>query len=99
MSGRIRNFTKGYASLPNALNTPIQGIAADITKLALINLLPKLRSTQAQIMACIHDEILLEVEAGQAEAAKVALEQAMISAGERYLIVVEATIADSWAAK
>ena len=50
-------------------------------------------------MACIHDEILLEVEAGQAEAAKVALEQAMISAGERYLIVVEATIADSSAAK
>ena len=54
-------------------------------------------------MAVIHDEIILEVEASQAETAKQALEQVMVAAGEHYLtqvpVVVEAAIADSWAGK
>ena len=54
-------------------------------------------------MACIHDEIILEVEEAQAETAKLILEQVMVKAGEHYLtdvpVVVEAAIADSWAGK
>ena len=103
LSGRIRHFTKGYASLPNALNTPIQGSAADIIKQALADLPIKLIDTRAQIVACIHDEIILEVEEVQAKTAKQILEQVMVTAGEHYLtdvpVVVEAVIADSWAGK
>ena len=103
LSGRIRYFTRGYASLPNALNTPIQGTAADIIKQALADLPTKLSDTKAQIVACIHDEIIIEVEMEQAETAKMILEKVMVKAGKHYLtdvpIVVEATIADSWAGK
>ena len=55
------------------------------------------------MVACIHDEIILEVEEEQAETAKQILEQVMVTAGEHYLtdvpVVVEAVIADSWAGK
>ena len=50
-------------------------------------------------MVCIHNEIILEVEAEQAEAAKQILEQVMVVAGEHYLtevpVVIEATTVDS----
>ena len=62
LSGRIKHFTQGYASLPNALNTPIQGTAADIIKQALADLPAQLIDTRAQIVACIHDEIIIEVK-------------------------------------
>ena len=100
-SGRVRKYKKGYASLTHALNTPIQGTAADILKRALADLPLQLKATKAQIVACIHDEIILEVEDGQAEAAKMILEQVMVKAGEHYLtdvpVVVESVIAGSWA--
>ena len=103
LSGRIRHFTKGYASLTQALNTPVQGTAADIIKRALVDLGPQLVDTKAQIVACIHDEIILEVEEEQAETAKQILEQVMVAAGEHYLpevpVVGEAAIADNWAGK
>ena len=50
-------------------------------------------------MACIHDEIILEVEVEQAETAKQILEKVMVVAGEHYLtevpVVIEATTVDS----
>jgi DNA polymerase-1 len=47
LSGRIRHFTKGYASLTKALNTPVQGTAADIIKRALVDLGPQLVDAKA----------------------------------------------------
>ena len=102
-SGRVRKYKKGYASLTHALNTPIQGTAADIIKRALADLPAQLNATKAQIVACIHDEIILEVAADQAESAKATLERVMVEAGRHYLpdvpVAVEAAIADSWGGK
>ena len=84
LSGRIRHFTKGYAPLTKALNTPVQGTAADIIKRSLVDLAAELAATEAQIVACIHDEIILEVEEARAETAKQVLEQVMVAAGEHY---------------
>ena len=103
LSGRIRHFTKGYASLTKALNSPVQGTAADIIKRALVDLGPQLAPTGAQMVACIHDEIILEVEEKQAPKAQQILQQVMVAAGDHYLtdvpVVVEATTAASWAGK
>jgi len=103
LSGRIRHFTKGYASLTKALNTPVQGTAADIIKRALVDLTLLLVDTKAQIVACVHDEIILEVEEAQAPKAQQVLRQVMEAAGQRYLpdvpVVVDSTIADNWAGK
>ena len=103
LSGRIRRFSSGYASLTQKLNSPVQGTAADVIKRALVELTVDLARTGAQIVACIHDEIVLEVAADQAESAKAILEQVMVEAGRHYLpdvpVAVEAAIADSWGGK
>ncbi len=50
-----------------AVNVPIQGTAADIYKLAMIALAPKLDS-DTQLLLQIHDELIAEAPAGKADA-------------------------------
>ena len=60
-------------------------------------------NTKAQMVACVHDEIILEVEEEQTPKAQQILQRVMVSAGQHYLtevpVVVEATMADNWAGK
>src|ERR1044071_1442260 len=50
----------------NGKNAPIQGTSADILKRALRLLNDELRETSAQIVNIIHDEIVVEVDEGEA---------------------------------
>ena len=65
-----------------AMNTPIQGTAADIMKIAMINVYNALqeRKISAKIVLQIHDELLLEVKEEDKEVAKEVLKQCMESA-------------------
>src|SRR5687767_8097929 len=84
----------------NGKNAPIQGTSADILKRALRVLNDDLRDTSAQIVNIIHDEIVVEVNEGEAESVAAKVERAMVSAGEEYLhtvpITVESHIASEW---
>lgn len=84
----------------NGKNTPIQGTSADILKRALRLLKDELRDTTARIVNIIHDEIVVEADAGEAEAIARKVERAMCAAGEEYLrtvpVKVETEIADEW---
>jgi DNA polymerase-1 len=84
----------------NGKNTPIQGTSADILKRALRLLKDELRGTSAQIVNIIHDEIVVETDATEAEAIAVKVERAMCAAGEEYVktvpVKVETEIADEW---
>ncbi|MEP6570131.1 MAG: DNA polymerase [Acidobacteriota bacterium] len=84
----------------NGKNTPIQGTSADILKRALRLLKDELRGTNAQIVNIIHDEIVVEADAGEAEDVAVRVERAMCAAGEEYVktvpVKVETEIADEW---
>src|SRR5256714_1733350 len=84
----------------NGKNTPIQGTSADILKRALRLLEDQLRDTSARIVNIIHDEIVVEVDAGEAEPVAEKVERAMCAAGEEYLqtvpVKVETEIADEW---
>ena len=84
----------------NGKNTPIQGTSADILKRALRLLNDELRTTSAKIVNIIHDEIVVEVDADQAEEIARKVEGAMCAAGEEYLetvpVKVETEIADEW---
>ena len=100
--GRRRLIEKPL-ELPTLLNLPVQGTAADITKLALAKILPQLAPFGARIVGCIHDEILLETPTDRAQALARLLSDAMEAAGNESLgevpVVAEASIGQNWAEK
>jgi DNA polymerase-1 len=84
----------------NGKNTPIQGTSADILKRALRLLEDDLRGTSAKIVNIIHDEIVVEVDADEAQDIAQRVERAMCAAGQEYVrtvpVKVETEIADEW---
>jgi DNA polymerase-1 len=84
----------------NGKNAPIQGTSADILKRALRLLNDELRTTSAKIVNIIHDEIVVEVDEGEANDVAAKVERAMRTAGEEYLqtvpVKVEHQIACEW---
>ncbi|HEY0364908.1 MAG TPA: DNA polymerase [Pyrinomonadaceae bacterium] len=84
----------------NGKNTPIQGTSADILKRALKLLKDELRETNAKVVNIIHDEIVVEADADEAEAVAEKVERVMRVAGEEYLktvpVKVETEIAEEW---
>ena len=81
-------------------NSPIQGANADMTKLALIGLHEALQDYDARVVNTVHDEIVVEARADQAEAVCEIVEHEMVKAGEQIItlvpIVADAKIADYW---
>nr|NLD40435.1 DNA polymerase I [Actinomycetales bacterium] len=65
-----------------ALNSPIQGSAADIIKLAMIHVDARLarEGLRSRMLLQIHDELLLEVAAGELEAVTTLLREEMAGA-------------------
>ncbi|MBR6970818.1 MAG: DNA polymerase I [Firmicutes bacterium] len=65
-----------------AMNTPIQGTAADIIKLAMIRTFAALKAEcpEAELILQIHDELILRVPAEQEEKAKNILRESMENA-------------------
>jgi DNA polymerase I-like protein with 3'-5' exonuclease and polymerase domains len=84
----------------NGKNTPIQGTSADILKRALRLLKDELAETNAQIVNIIHDEIVVEADADEAQDVAAKVERIMCAAGQEYLktvpVKVETEIADEW---
>jgi DNA polymerase-1 len=84
-----------------AKNMPIQGTSADILKRALRLLHDDIRETSARLVNIVHDEIIVECDAAEAEMTSGKLESAMRRAGEQFVskvpIKVDIHIADEWA--
>ena len=82
-----------------AMNTPIQGTAADIMKIAMINVYKELKDSKinAKIVLQIHDELLLEVSQKDKEEAKTILKKCMEEAKELDVpLEVELSEGNSW---
>jgi DNA polymerase-1 len=83
-----------------AMNAGIQGLAADIFKIALIRLDRRLRNEglEARIVLQVHDEVLVECPPDEAEAVEQAtLEELMGAANLRVPLKVSAGWGASWA--
>ena len=74
-----RNFQQRSLAERMAMNTPIQGSAADIIKLAMIRAYQDLKNAglKSRILLQVHDELVLEVTKGEAAQAAEIVRQAM----------------------
>lgn len=81
-------------------NTPIQGANADMTKYALVFIYEKLQEYDARLVNTVHDEIVVEARADQAEKVLKMVEEEMVRAGKLVVtavpIIAEPILADSW---
>jgi DNA polymerase-1 len=107
LSGRrryIRDITSANATVRGgaeriAMNTPIQGTAADMIKLAMIRVDHDLRTSglQTRMLLQVHDELLFEVPQNEVANAKLLIIDAMRHALPlRVPIEVEAGVGETW---
>ncbi|WP_019242880.1 MULTISPECIES: DNA polymerase I [Bacillus] len=74
-----RNFNLRSFAERTAMNTPIQGSAADIIKLAMINMSKRLEkeNLQAKLLLQVHDELIFEAPEEEIEILKVIVPEEM----------------------
>lgn len=92
-------FHERSASERIAINMPIQGAAADIIKIAMIDLDRKLleRGLSARILLQVHDELVLEVPHGELEAVLTLSKASMAETYPlRVPLVVDARVGADW---
>ena len=65
-----------------AMNSPLQGTAADIMKIAMIRVDRRLRSMKSRILLQVHDELLIETALEELEAVKQILQEEMSGAAD-----------------
>ena len=94
-----RNFQIKAAAEREAVNMPIQGTAADILKKAMIDLhaaLPQ-HGLRTRMILTVHDELLFEVPAAEAEAAAALVRDRMEHAVTLNVpVTVDIGMADNW---
>lgn len=82
------------------VNMPIQGTSADILKRALRLFHDQIAGTSAKIVNTVHDEIVAESRADEAETVSEILRNAMVQAGTEFIkktpIDVEIRVSDDW---
>ncbi|WP_037368344.1 DNA polymerase I [Selenomonas ruminantium] len=74
-----RNFMQRSLAERMAMNTPIQGAAADIIKLAMIAVYHKLQAAgvKSRVLVQVHDELVLEVVNSEREQVEAILKETM----------------------
>ena len=82
-----------------AMNTPIQGTAADIMKIAMINVYKKLleKKLDAKIVLQVHDEMMIEAPLEEAEQVKEIIKKEMENAIKLNVpLIAEVSEAENW---
>ena len=81
------------------MNMPIQGTAADIMKIAMINVYKKLneKNLKSKLILQIHDELIIEAKKDEKEEVKKILKDAMENAIQlKVPLIVDMCEADNW---
>ena len=72
-----KNFMVRKAGERLAMNTPIQGSAADIIKLAMIKVYEKLKKMKSNLILQVHDELIIETHMSELDEVKSILKKSM----------------------
>ena len=82
-----------------AMNTPVQGTAADIMKIAMINVYRELktRNLKSKIVLQVHDEMMIEADINEKEEVKELLKNCMESAITlKVPLIADISEAENW---
>ncbi len=82
-----------------AMNTPIQGTAADIMKIAMIDVFNKLKAAKlkSKIVLQVHDELIIETKLEEKEQVEIILKESMENATKLKIpLKVELSVANNW---
>ena len=101
-SGRLRRF-EGDPPVTELYNTPVQGTGADILKRAMGRLRPYLAYFDADLVACVHDELVAECPEEKAPELLEVMVREMEAAGREFIpevpVVAEGAVGKTWADK
>jgi DNA polymerase I len=87
-----RNFAER-----TAVNTPLQGTAADLIKLAMIKIDETLRGMQAEMLLQVHDELVFEVPTADVDAVQALVVHEMEHAAALSVpLVVDVGVGRDW---
>lgn len=94
-----KNFMQRQFGERIAMNSPIQGTAADIIKIAMIHVERRLReeNLDSRLILQIHDELLIETKESEIEKVKEILEHEMVTAVELSVpLIAEVKQGNNW---
>ncbi|RPF55388.1 DNA polymerase I [Aquisalibacillus elongatus] len=94
-----RNFNKRSFAERTAMNTPIQGSAADVIKKAMIDVMDQLNQSNinATMLLQVHDELIFEVAKDDIDSLNKLVKEAMENTVELNVpLLVEAEYGDTW---
>ena len=77
---KASNFNVRQLGERLAMNTPIQGSAADIIKLAMIKVYNSLKGMKSRLILQVHDELIIEAHIGEVDQVKEILRENMENA-------------------
>ncbi|MFD1455618.1 DNA polymerase I [Levilactobacillus lanxiensis] len=92
-----RNFNQRSFAERTAMNTPIQGSAADIIKIAMIRMEDAVKDLQATMLLQVHDELIFEAPADEIETLEKLVPSVMDSAVDLEIpLKVESHFGPTW---
>ena len=94
-----RNGMRRQAAERTAINAPMQGTAADIIKLAMINVDNWLRNQKlkSRMIMQVHDELVLEVPESEHQQVVIGIKECMENAASLQVkLVVDVGVGDNW---
>ena len=94
-NGNLRAYSER-----NAVNTPIQGTAADLMKLAMINVHRRMRAEglEALLTLQVHDELVFDAPAGEVDALRTLVREEMEGAMPelKVKLLAESGVGENW---
>lgn len=95
----VSNYMQRQFGERVAMNAPIQGTAADIIKIAMINVAKEIKkkNLESRIVLQIHDELLIEAKKEEVDVITEILKKEMSSAAKLHVpLEVEVEVGDNW---
>jgi len=92
-----KNYQVRQFAERTAINTPIQGTAADLIKVAMINIHKSIAGMKSKMILQVHDELVFDAHVGELDKLKKIVRTGMEEAVElRVPVVADMGVGDNW---